>query len=149
MTQTLFNESEYCVREKLKKQKVICISVALAAFMVNCGLMLIRTKEISTLIFYSNVLIDLVAGWGIAFHILTEQMETRKILKLYKEHATEISGQVTSVSNHTERYHGFDCYVVWIGDRRVFQLKNGAIQLKVGSTVRAVVGHNIVREVEC
>jgi hypothetical protein len=117
------------------------------AFLLNMVEMQLYIKETLKLCIVINVFTDLLAGWFVVWQLDKFILPYRKLIRLDGKAGMIVSGVVDAVSEKTERYYGFDCWVFKVNGHRVFVINNGNISLTVGQCVTVEVVDGIVKEV--
>ena len=147
MKQTFLGAPPDEIKKQIRARVILGVSALLIAAAVNIALTLLRTPENHTAFLIINIVLDLIVGWFCVYLLDSHVLPNRRLLRLYGERGTKLSGTVDSVSENTERYSGFDCLVITIGDQKVFVINNGNLKLEPGQDVTVDAVHGIVKEV--
>ena len=147
MNPTVLGEGKYVFGDRIRNKIIICIMVIAVAAAFNILIMQVCTKENLMICIPVNIVLDIAVGWFVVWQLDRFILPGRKLLSLYKGQGTIISGEVEGISEKTERYCGFDCWVVTVSGHKVFVVDNDTIFLKVGQKVSLEATHGIVKEV--
>ena len=147
MNPTVLGEGKYVFGDRIRNKIIICITVIVVAAVFNILIMQVCTKENLMICISINIVLDIAAGWFAVWQLDRFILPGRKLLSLYERQGVIISGEVEEVSEKTERYCGFDCWVVTVSGHKVFVVDNGTIILEIGHQVSLEATHGIVKEV--
>ena len=147
MNLTILGENQYVYGDMVRKKIIACIVVVILAATSNTVVMWLHTRESLFMCIIMNALLDVVAGWFVIWQLDRFILPGRKLLRLYKKAGIIVNGEVEEISKCTERYYGFDCWVVTVGGHKLFLVDNGTISLKVGQPVSLETVHGVVKEV--
>ena len=148
MTQTVLGENQYLLEEQIRNRILICAGILVLAIGAGVGCVFLRTPGNHRWMLILSCLLSIGAGWAFIWNLDSFILPYRKLLKLYRRKGVTITGMVSSVSETTQRYYGFDCIVAVVDEHRLFLVHNGGITLESGQQITAQVVHGIVKEVE-
>ncbi len=122
--------------------------IAGVAVLITVLLMRLRTKENSGWICACNAVIDTLAAWQILYLLTVKWLSGRKLLRLQMRSGVQVAGTVTALSKETERYAGWDCLQMQIGQHRCFEICHAGVSVQEGQTIKAKLVDGILKEVE-
>ena len=147
MKQTLLPQPRFEAEQTQRKLTGLCILVSAAAVILNLLLTLLHTRQTHTLMLILNIVVDLAAGWSVAWLLTEKLLPLRKLLSLEAMEGRTVSGIVEAYPDQTERYYDMDCRTVTVGGQKLFVVDNGTISFASGQLVTVCVVHGIVKEV--
>lgn len=148
MKQTVLGEGQYVFADGIRNKTIACIAVVILTLVLNVVITLSHTRDNLVICMWLNVLFDVSASWFVIWQLDRYIVPYRRLLRIFKKQGSIICGEIQEISQKTERYYGFDCWVISVDGHRLFVIDNNTISLNKGETVTLETVHGIVKEVQ-
>jgi hypothetical protein len=146
MKQTLLENSieESCA--VYKEERYAYIGAILVTSALNIFLCHLRTDQNHYWLLTANVLLDVLCGWFLIYHMTEKHLVLKRMIRLQKGNRSTITAEITGISEHTQRIPGLNCFVVTANGRRLFLPERGNISLEIGKTYTLDFVDNVIVE---
>lgn len=147
MTQDLLGMSPTAYQQMLFRRVLMCVCSILLTLCLNLFLLSFFDKWSRQLLFFLNVITDILCGCALIAYVELRILPQQKLLRLTKHRFSTYYGTVQSVSNVSSRYMDLDCLEVQADGRRLY-VPVGTILLTSGNTYRFHLVSHIITEAE-
>lgn len=132
---TILGKDKQSSKKELKRAIRQLIVLALLTLSVNLLLVCLRNDSNHDLLLWINIISDVLVAWFIVYYSSCILSIKKRKIELFNREQESHEGMVLSVSPVTERYRGFDCYRVKIGEHSYFLLDDCLAMLPVGKDI--------------
>ena len=148
MKQTLLGKPKEIFEKELKKEVLCCCIACVLTIGVNVLFCFLRTDANHSILLVSNILIDVLCGWGVIYRIETSVMIKKRLLHLASRPLQSYEAVTEQTEGAWHRIPGLDCRQVIAGGRILYLPQDGKIQLKKDVSYTFSIAGNVIVEVE-
>ena len=145
MKQTILGKPAQAFRQTLRMRTVVCIALVVLTTAINLVCVLARTETNHTVMFWVNILTDILCGFFVLSFAGFRILPQRRLYALFRKKGVSVDGTVSRISNSTTRHMDMDCLEVTADSRRLF-LPAGTITLSEGKTYTFRIVSNVIVE---
>lgn len=145
MKQTILGKPAQAFRQTLRMRTVVCIALVVLTTAINLVCVLARTETNHTVMFWVNILTDILCGFFVLSFAGFRILPQRRLYALFRKKGVSVDGTVSRISNSTTRHMDMDCLEVTADSRRLF-LPAGTITLSEGETYTFRIVSNVIVE---
>ncbi len=145
--QTILGESVSSAQSKLRTKLIFCILGGVACLAINIALFLCSSQNTYGWFLAVNIITDVLYAWFLLAYVSLVILPKRRMCELCVQPSEQVVGQITQISEHTNKVNMFDCYSVNIDCRTFFLPLDGRIKLTADTQVTCKVVSNIIVEV--
>lgn len=147
MTQDLLGTSPTAYQQMLFRRVLMCVCSILFTLCLNLFLLSFFDKWNRQLLFFLNVITDILCGCALIAYVELRILPQQKLLRLAKHRSSTYYGTIQAVSDVPCRYMDLDCLEVQVDERRLY-VPAGTILLTSGNAYRFHLVSHIITEVE-